>query len=68
MEDTLTEYTPDIVVGNAGGAQFLTGGPITMTPEHILKVYKKQPKSKIIAVHMDVINHCFVKRNIYLLS
>lgn len=62
VEAVLSKYNPDIVVVNAGGARFLTGGPITMTPEDILKAYKEQPQSKIIAIHMDAVNHCFIKR------
>lgn len=62
VEETLVKYKPDVIVVNAGGAQFSTGGPITMTPEHILDVYKTLPQSKLIAIHMDTVNHCFVKR------
>lgn len=63
VEQALNTHQPDITILNAGGAQFLTGGPITMTPEHILKVHHQLPHTKIIAVHMDTVNHCFVKRS-----
>jgi L-ascorbate metabolism protein UlaG (beta-lactamase superfamily) len=33
-----------------------------MTPKDILKVQNKLPQTKIIAVHMDTVNHCFIKR------
>lgn len=33
-----------------------------MTPKDILKVYETLPQTKIIAVHMDTVNHCFIKR------
>lgn len=62
VKDTLEKYKPEIIVVNAGGAQFLVGGPITMIPEHILKVHDTLPQSNLIAVHMDTVNHCFVKR------
>ncbi len=58
----LQQHKPDITIVNAGGAQFLTGGPITMTPADILKVQETLPSTQIIAVHMDTVNHCLVKR------
>jgi len=62
VENALEEYKPDVTILNAGGAQFVTGDPITMTPDDIIKVYEKCPATKIIAVHMDTVNHCFIKR------
>ncbi|MGZ3854039.1 MAG: MBL fold metallo-hydrolase [Flavisolibacter sp.] len=62
VEDALSEYKPTVTILNAGGAQFLTGDPITMTPDDIIQVHNKLPETKIIAVHMDTVNHCFIKR------
>ncbi len=62
IERTLLKYQPTISILNAGGAQFLTGDPITMTPNDILNVHRTLPSTKIIAVHMDTVNHCFIKR------
>ncbi|MEO8771929.1 MAG: MBL fold metallo-hydrolase [Ferruginibacter sp.] len=62
VEDALNKYKPNVIVVNAGAAKFLSGDPITMTPQDIIKVYEKSPKAKLIAVHMDAVNHCFVKR------
>jgi len=62
VEKALQEHKPDVTILNAGGAQFLTGDPITMTPDDIIQVHEKCPTTKIIAVHMDTINHCFIKR------
>ncbi|PSR57189.1 hypothetical protein AHMF7605_05845 [Adhaeribacter arboris] len=63
VEAALQKYKPEITILNAGGAQFLTGGPITMTSVDILKVQETLPHTKVIAVHMDTVNHCFVKRS-----
>ena len=62
VENALHQFKPMITVLNAGGAQFLTGDPITMTPDDIINVHEKLPGTKIIAVHMDTVNHCFIKR------
>ncbi len=62
VEESLNMHKPKTIVLNAGGAKFLTGDPITMTPGDILKVHEHAPAAKIIAVHMDAVNHCFIKR------
>ena len=62
VESALRLHNPDVIVLNAGGAKFLTGDPITMTPDDVLRVRRKSPESKIIAVHMDTVNHCFARR------
>lgn len=58
----LREFRPDVTVLNAGGARFLQGDPITMTPEDVMAVCKAAPKTRVVAVHMDAINHCIVGR------
>jgi L-ascorbate metabolism protein UlaG (beta-lactamase superfamily) len=63
VDKALEEFKPTIVIVNAGAARFLTGGPITMTAQDIVKVHEKLPGAKIIAVHMDTINHCFSRRD-----
>lgn len=63
VEQALETFKPEFTILNAGAAQFLTGDPITMSPDDIANVHAKLPATKIIAVHMDTVNHCFVKRN-----
>ena len=63
VKDALGLHNPDVTIVNAGGAKFLSGDPITMTSEDVLQVRANLPQTKIIAVHMDTINHCFVKRS-----
>ncbi len=63
VQEAIHKHTPDITIVNAGGARFLTGDAITMTPDDIINVYEAGPSSKIIAVHMDTVNHCFIKRS-----
>lgn len=63
VSDALSTYKPKVTILNAGGARFLTGGPITMTPNDVAKVYNYCKSTKIIAVHMNTVNHCFDKRS-----
>ena len=62
METALSRYQPEVVIVNAGAAQFLTGDPITMTAEDVLHVVNVAPNAQLIAVHMETVNHCLLTR------
>lgn len=62
VQKALDKFKPAITILNTGGAKFLTGDPITMTPSDVARVHEHLPSTKIIAVHMNTVNHCFVKR------
>ena len=64
VEEALNRHQPQKVVVNAGGAQFLTGAPITMTAADVTTVARKAPFAKVVAVHMDTVNHCMVGRRV----
>ncbi len=58
----LDTYKPDIVVVNAGAARFNFGRPITMDVQDIVAVCRAAPQAKVVAVHMEAVNHCRLKR------
>jgi L-ascorbate metabolism protein UlaG (beta-lactamase superfamily) len=62
VEEAVALHRPEVIVVNAGGAQFLTGGPITMTPTDVVRVCRSSPGTTVIAVHMEAVNHCMVTR------
>lgn len=67
VDDTLATHNPDVIVLNAGGAaltgeQFKDDPDIIMGKEDVLKMTRKMPNSKVVAVHMDSINHMTVDR------
>jgi L-ascorbate metabolism protein UlaG (beta-lactamase superfamily) len=62
VNTALDTFQPDYVVVNAGAAQFLQGDPITMTAADVIKTIQHPAQSKVIAVHMGAINHCFLSR------
>lgn len=62
VKHAIESHKPDITVVNAGGARFLMGDPITMDEYDIVNVCNYAPTMKVIAVHMDSINHCLVTR------
>jgi L-ascorbate metabolism protein UlaG (beta-lactamase superfamily) len=58
----LDSHKPDVTVINAGGAQFAVGDPITMDADDVTSLCRHAPYTKVVAVHMDTINHCLVTR------
>ncbi len=63
VEQALLIHRPKVVIVNAGGAQFLTGDPITMN-ESDVNLVSSVTDGTVVAVHMDTINHCKVTREI----
>jgi L-ascorbate metabolism protein UlaG (beta-lactamase superfamily) len=62
VQTALTGFKPEVVVVNTGAAQFLEGGPITMTAEDVIETCRAATKAKVVAVHMESINHCLLTR------
>lgn len=62
IETVIKDYQPDVIVVNSGEAQLIFGKPITMTKEDVLK-FANISDSKVVAVHLEAINHCSLKRN-----
>lgn len=62
VKSALEQFHPDVIVLNAGGARFLEGDPITMTAEDVIEVCRAAPAARVIAVHMEAINHCLLTR------
>lgn len=63
VAEAIHRNRPDAVVVNAGGARFLQGDPITMTAGDVIQVCRAAPQARVIAVHMEAINHCLVTRS-----
>ena len=62
VERAIEQHDPHVTVVNAGAAQFIMGDPITMTAKDVAKTCRRAPNSTIVAVHMEAINHCLLKR------
>jgi len=62
VEEAIEVHSPEVIVVNAGAAQFTSGGPITMTADDVIKVSNANPNGVVIAVHMEAINHCLLGR------
>lgn len=62
VERTLRGHDPDVVVANAGAAQFTEGRPITLTSEGVAAL-ARAADAPVVAVHMEAINHCSLSRS-----
>jgi L-ascorbate metabolism protein UlaG (beta-lactamase superfamily) len=63
VRTTVDTYRPEIMVVNAGAARFLEGDPITMTATDVIAVCQAAPWARVVAVHMEAINHCMLLRS-----
>ncbi|MGO4271711.1 MBL fold metallo-hydrolase [Paenibacillus sp. TAF58] len=62
VKQALDANRPYMTVVNAGGARFAAGDPITMDADDVADLCRYAPYTKVVAVHMDTINHCLVTR------
>jgi L-ascorbate metabolism protein UlaG (beta-lactamase superfamily) len=58
----LAAHRPAVVVVNAGEARFAEGDPITMDGDDVVAVCRAAPWARVVAVHMEAINHCRLSR------
>ncbi|AOR65734.1 MBL fold metallo-hydrolase [Pectobacterium wasabiae] len=58
VDNAIKEFSPDVIVLNAGYARVNDyDGAIIMGKDDVLRAVNVAPKAKIVAVHMDAINH-----------
>jgi L-ascorbate metabolism protein UlaG (beta-lactamase superfamily) len=62
VAEVLGRDQPDVTIVNAGAAQFLEGGPITMDGADVADLTQNAPWTQVVAVHMEAINHCLLTR------
>jgi L-ascorbate metabolism protein UlaG (beta-lactamase superfamily) len=63
VQRALRDYQPQVTVVNSGAAQFLSGGPITMTAEDVYQVCRAAPQTRVVAAHLETVNHCLLNRS-----
>lgn len=67
VDEALAKHEPNVIIVNAGGAaitpeKFRNAPEIIMEKEDVRKMVEKMPKSDVVAIHMDAINHMTVDR------
>lgn len=62
VKEVIEIHTPEIIVVNGGDNQFLIGGSLIMGKDDIYEVHKAAPNAKIVASHIEAINHWTLSR------
>lgn len=63
VEHVVAQYKPEIAILNAGDAQAPGLGALLMGKQDILTMHKALPGTKIIATHMEAVNHAALTRS-----
>jgi L-ascorbate metabolism protein UlaG (beta-lactamase superfamily) len=58
----LDRERPDVTIVNTGGARFLVGDPIIMTAEDVVALCEAAPETRVVATHLEALNHCATTR------
>jgi L-ascorbate metabolism protein UlaG (beta-lactamase superfamily) len=61
--EILERFRPDVVVTHSSGALWKGGGPIVMDAAQTLAVCRAAPQSRVIAIHLDSLDHGEVSRH-----
>jgi L-ascorbate metabolism protein UlaG (beta-lactamase superfamily) len=62
VQEVIDTHKPETIVVNAGDNQFYEGGSLVMGKDDVYEVAKAAPDAKIIAVHMEAVNHWSLSR------
>lgn len=62
VQEVIDTHKPEVIVVNAGDNQFLQGGSLVMGKDDVYEVQKAAPHAKIIATHMEAVNHWTLSR------
>lgn len=62
VAQTISKWQPDVIVTHSGGAMWGNGELIVMDAAQTAAVCQHAPRSKIIAVHLEALDHCTVTR------
>lgn len=62
VQEVIDKQKPEIIVSNTGNNPFLEGGSLVMRKVDVYKVHRAALEAKIIAVHMEAVNHWTLSR------
>jgi len=66
IKNDIKKFKPDYIIVNSGGARIkgFEDTPIIMNEKQTMALIAASGKAKVIAVHMDALDHCFTTRAI----
>ena len=62
VENAIKKYDPDIIITHSGGAKIPGFDPILMDAGQTIGVVKASSKARVVAIHMESLDHCTVTR------
>ncbi|MDS0525238.1 MBL fold metallo-hydrolase [Clostridium sp. SHJSY1] len=62
VKEVIETHKPEVIVLNSGRNKFLDTNPLIMGKDDVYEVYTAAPNAKIIASHMEAINHWTLSR------
>ena len=62
VREVIEENKPDIIITHSGGARFGNADPIIMDEDQTISVCKSAPFAKVVAVHLETLDHVRVTR------
>jgi L-ascorbate metabolism protein UlaG (beta-lactamase superfamily) len=62
VEEAISRYRPEVIVLNSGDARVIGLDPIIMGTKDVLAVHQAAPTARLIASHMETVNHCVLSR------
>jgi L-ascorbate metabolism protein UlaG (beta-lactamase superfamily) len=54
---------PEVILAYCGAAQLPFGRSITMNARDLDRICRRAPQAKVVAVHMEALNHCLLTRD-----
>ena len=62
VEEAVKKYSPEIIITHSSGARFEGSEPIVMDDAQTVLVCQAAPEAKVIAIHMDTLDHGKIDR------
>lgn len=62
LEKAIKKFKPEIIITHSGGATIPGFAPIIMDADQTIKTLQAAPNSKVVAVHMESLDHCRTDR------
>jgi L-ascorbate metabolism protein UlaG (beta-lactamase superfamily) len=62
VKQIINDVKPDVIITHSGGAEMQGSGPIIMDGEQTVSICIDNPHSKVVAVHLEALDHCPVTR------
>lgn len=62
VSQVIERFRPDVIVTHSSGAMWKGSGPIVMDADQTIAVCQAAPESRVVAIHLDSLDHGTVSR------